>query len=111
MPRTRKKLPRLLRPFFWDYVFDELSLERDRKLIVERVLTRGTWAAQRWVWENLGDEELRAWLRETSGRSLTPRQLRFWQLLLGLPEDAVDGWIAHKSQSPWFQRTRREASS
>lgn len=111
MPRSRKKLPRLLRPFFWDYELDDLSWERDRKLIVERVLTRGTWAAQRWVWESLGDEGLRSWLTATRGRSLTPRQLRFWQLILGLREDLVDSWIADKNRSSWFRRNDREASS
>ena len=35
-----RPLPKLLRPLFWDYRFDELNWETDRDLIVGRVLAR-----------------------------------------------------------------------
>ncbi|MFT3767633.1 MAG: hypothetical protein QM820_19435 [Minicystis sp.] len=99
----------MLRRFFWEYDFDDLSWESDRVLITERLLSRGTWPTWKWVREQLGDEGLAAYLRETRGRALSPRQLRFWGLILGLPKDEVSGWIEDKKGSLWFERTAHEA--
>ena len=48
-------LPEQLRPLFWDYVFSQLSLAKDRDLIIRRVLSNGSWDAVRWLRKRLGD--------------------------------------------------------
>jgi hypothetical protein len=104
--RAAGSLPARLRPFFWDHDFDALSWNRDRDLVIARLLTRGTWTAQNWLRAKLGDDALREWIVAHRGRSLSPRQLRFWQLILALPDDRVSAWIEGKRASVWFSRTR-----
>jgi hypothetical protein len=92
-PRTGK-LPRILRPFFWDYRFASLRWDKDRDLIVDRILTVGSWDGITWLRARFPDRELRAWIERRCGAGLSPRQLRFWELLLGLPHRLVNQWLA-----------------
>ena len=40
------------------------------------------------------DDELRQWIVQHEGRGLSSRQLRFWEVVLDLPHDRVNGgWI------------------
>jgi hypothetical protein len=47
---------------------------------------------------------MREWIRERRGRALSRKQLRFWQLILGLPEAEVDAWLEAREQDPWERR-------
>jgi len=97
-------LPESLRGLFWEYDFDDLSWSEDRDLVFSRVLSAGPWEAVRWLRRRAGDEALREWLRARRGRGLDRRQLRFWQLILELPGDEVDGWLAAREPDPWERR-------
>lgn len=97
----RAKLPALLRPLFWDYDFDALRWEQDRDLLIARVLTAGGWKAIRWLRDRCGDADLREWIIRHRGAGLTPRQLRFWELILGLPAAQVNAWVARAKRSIW----------
>ena len=101
MPR---RLPPILRPFFWDYSFARLSWSADRELVTRRVLEHGSWEAVRWLRRKLGDEELRDWLVRRHGASLTPKQLRFWELILDIPRRQVDSWLADPRRQVWDRR-------
>lgn len=103
-------LPGWLKPFFWDSNFQKLSLPADESFVIERLLTRGSWRAQRWLRRHSGDDAIRTWIIRRRGRPLTERQLAFWQLLLDIPEEPMSDWLEEKKRSPWFGR-RREASS
>lgn len=77
--QSKRGLPEQLRPLFWDYVFSQLSLVKDRDLIIRCVLSNGSWDAEvRWLRKRFGDRQLREWLIVHHGRGLTIRQLRFW---------------------------------
>ncbi|MFP3941372.1 MAG: DUF6922 domain-containing protein [Thermoanaerobaculia bacterium] len=97
-------LPGSLRGLFWEYDFDSLSWEQDRDLIFRRVLVDGPWEAVQWLRRRVGDAALRAWIREHRGRGLSRRQLRFWQLVLDLPEEEVDAWLEPRRGDPWERR-------
>lgn len=97
-------LPESLRGLFWEYDFDSLSWDEDRDLIFRRVLAEGRWEAVQWLRRRVGDFELRAWIREHQGRGLSRRQLRFWQLVLDLPEGEVDAWLEFRRGDPWERR-------
>jgi hypothetical protein len=97
-------LPEALRGLFWEYDFDELSWEEDRDLIFKRVLSAGPWDTVRWLRRHAGDEALRAWIRHHQGRSLSRRQLRFWQLILDLPPKEVDAWLEDREPDLWERR-------
>lgn len=97
-------LPKSLKPYFWDYPFSKLSLKNDRDLIISRVISNGSWDAIVWLRGRIGDENLREWLLAREGRGLSPRQLRFWGLILYLPESRVDKWVESAKENPWGKR-------
>jgi hypothetical protein len=98
-------LPEALRPLFWDHDFDALSWHRDRDFIIGRILAAGTWESIRWLRARIGDCGVRDWILRHAGRGLTPQQLRFWELVLGLPQQEVDAWLAREGRQVWDRRT------
>ena len=100
-------LPEMLRAFFWDCDFTQLTLATHRDFVVERVLTAGTWDAVCWLRRAVGDAALDAWLRRHRGGSLSPQQLRFWELILDLPTELVDEWLRSEERRIWEGRLRR----
>src|SRR4029453_5791484 len=87
------RLPALLGPFFLDHDFKTLTWDDDRDLIKARVLASGTWEAITWLRALLGDQALREWIERRRGRGLSPRQLRFWELMLNLSHRQVNAWL------------------
>ena len=102
--KGKSRLPEQLRSLFWDYAFSQLSLAKDRDLIIRRILTNGSWGAVRWLRKRLGDRELRDWLIIHRGRGLTPRQLRFWGVLYDLPARQVNQWVKTAQAGVWDKR-------
>jgi len=106
--RTKEKkatpLPQSFRVFFWDYHFDQLTWEGDRELVMRRLLTHGSWEAVTWLRRKIGDSELRKWLIAHQGRGLSLRQLRFWSLVLAIPNRQVSAWMLSRQAEPWGQR-------
>ena len=96
----RSRLPVWLRPLFWDHDFRRLTWDHDRDLVIGRVLGVGDWQAVCW----LRDPDLRAWLERHEGGSLSPRQLRFWELVLQLPRRRVNGWLRETTRATWDRR-------
>ena len=94
-----------LADLFWEYDLDELDWDEHRDFIARRVLSKGTWSQIKWLREKLGDEQLRDVIVESKGRDLSPRQLRFWQLILDLPETEVDRWLNRPGRQTWDRRT------
>ena len=100
------RLPAMLRALFWDYNFAALTWENDRDLITARVLASGGWDAVTWLRSRLGDHALRDWIERRQGRGLSPQQLRFWELILGLPHRQVNAWLAAEGRKIWEKRVR-----
>lgn len=100
------RLPETLRPFFWDTDFEQVSWRDHRDYVVRRVLSAGTWDAIRWLRGQIGDVELRQWIEQHEGRGLSSRQLRFWEVILDLPGDRVDAWLASGGRRLWEGRGR-----
>jgi hypothetical protein len=104
MMRTTTPLPQTLQPVFWDYPFSKLSWKHDRELIIRRVLANGSWESVRWLRNALGDDRLRKWLISRKGKGLSPRQLRYWALVLRIPKKDADMWVKSASENPWGKR-------
>lgn len=100
-------LPNRLRGFFWEHAFDALSWPEDRDLVVARILSAGDWDAVRWLRRRLGDAALRCWLVERKGAGLDARRLRFWQLVLDLPDRTVSRWLRSEARRAWDGRLGR----
>jgi hypothetical protein len=104
--KSTEALPPELLPLFWEFDARTLSLEQDRDLIIGRVLASGPWDAVQWLRKRLDDPALRDWIERHQGRGLSRQQLRFWELILGLPHRAVNAWIKSAERGAWDDRTR-----
>jgi hypothetical protein len=98
--------PSAVRSLFWEYDVSDLDGETDRDLILRRVLSEGNWETIQWLRGRLGDAGLRQWIEARDGDILSPRQLRFWELVLDLPSEHVDEWVAFRRSSVWTNRAR-----
>ncbi len=101
------RLPDFVRSLFWEYDDESLDWDRARDLIVRRVLSEGSWRAVMWLRSCVGDAELRRWIEAHEGRPLSPQQLRFWELILDLPQDCVNRWLQEEPRQIWANRTTR----
>lgn len=99
-------LPDELHRYFWEYGDQRLTLQENRHTILRRLLEFGGWDAVKWLRTNVGDDELREFIVQRSGRGLPPRRLRFWGLVLHIPRARVDRWVAARRSEPWYRRTR-----
>ena len=99
------QLPPDVRRLLYDCDPDQVRWEQHGGFLIDRILSEGGWDAIRWLRDVAGDAALRARLVETKGRRLSPRQLRFWQLLLDVPEHVVSAWLADPARSIWDRRS------
>lgn len=77
------------------------------EFVIGRILAEGDFNALRWLRRKIGDDGLRNWFVCRQGRNLTLMQLRFWELILKLPPEQVDRWIAERHGIGWDDRVRR----
>ena len=72
--------------------------------MIGRILAAGDWDSVKWVMERVGQPALREWIVQRRGRGLDARQLRFWELVLGMPHRQVTEWIT-AADGVWMRRT------
>jgi hypothetical protein len=58
----------------------------------------------RWLRSRLGDAGLREWIVGQNARGLSPRQIRYWALILDIESALADEWVKTASASNWEQR-------
>ena len=97
-------IPPALRRLFWEYDFDALRWEKDRDLVISRVLAFGNWRDTCWLLAQIGDEGVRDYLYRTEGRGLSRPQLRYWETVLGLPRAQVTAWMYAPERGIWDER-------
>jgi uncharacterized protein DUF6922 len=98
------ELPESVTSLLWDTDPGAVTWEAHRDFLVGRVLAHGDWNALCWLRKAAGDEAIRAWVVATRGRRLAREQIRFWQLLLDLPEPLVQGWLDLPERRVWDER-------
>ena len=89
-------IPEAFHSLFWDVDPRAIRLPDHADYVVERVMSRGTWDAMRWLRETFTRDELASFLRR-KGRRLAPRERAYWALVLGvdLPQEQGGG------RPPW----------
>jgi hypothetical protein len=100
-------LPASLRRFFWDQDFGALRWPADMEAVARRLLAAGDGASLTWLRAKAGDGRLRDLIRATRGRDLDARRLRYWQIVLDLPAEEVDVWLADPARRVWEERVSR----
>jgi hypothetical protein len=103
--RPRSLLPGPVKKLFWDLDPRSLRWDRDQEMIVGRVLASGPWETVQWLRSTAGNDAIRGWIERHEGRGLSPRQLRFWQLVLDIPRSRVDEWLKNERRQVWDHRT------
>ncbi|MCE9629960.1 MAG: hypothetical protein K8S94_04465 [Planctomycetia bacterium] len=99
-----KELPTFLGPLFWDVDPRELDAEMHRDFVIGRILSAGTLESIRWARSRYGDDALREWIVRHEGRQLSGPQLRFWETVIGLPDESVNVWLATPERRLWEGR-------
>lgn len=105
MEGSVRDLPDTLRRHFWDYDFDKLTWAGSRHTVVLRILESGGIEDLRWLRSRMADAEIRDILVERDGLGISPRRLRFLGLILEIPCEQVDRWVASAMANPWNRRT------
>jgi hypothetical protein len=83
-------IPTELTWLFWDVDPAQIDLERHRDYVLERAMTRGDWAAMRWLLAHVEKAVLAEFLSRHGDR-LTPRDRAFWSLVAEVPYRAMPG--------------------
>ena len=87
--RDKIILTNKIKPLFWEYDPEEIDLEKDRELVIKRVLSNDSVEDLRWMREAFGDEEIRGFLLRTRGRGIERKRLRFYEVIFDLPTRRV----------------------
>ena len=90
--------------YFWDSDVDALDWETQRDFITRRLLQQGDQTALRWLRAQWTDTGLKHWLITQQGAGLTPRQVRYWTVILGIDTALADEWVAAVAMSVWGRR-------
>lgn len=78
LERTPSGIPVTLRPFFQEYVLEELDPERSAFTVIERTLAWGDILELRWLFAHYGSERLADWVRQAGWHCLPRRRLKYW---------------------------------
>jgi hypothetical protein len=98
---TAAPRPECVESLFWDVDANCVNDGRHRDFVIGRVLAAGTLDAIHWARMRFRDDEIREWIVRHQGRQLSSPQLRFWQVIVGLPADHVDRWLAEPERRLW----------
>ena len=83
-------LPDSVKLLFWDVEADTVDLESHADYVMERVMSRGSWEAMKWLRARYARESLADFLRRR-GERLTPRDRAYWALVAGEPAPLEPG--------------------
>jgi hypothetical protein len=90
--------------FFWDVDNRDLSWEKHPDFIIRRIFQSGDFHAARWLRAQMGDRALQKWLIQHNARGLSPRQIRYWSLILDIDSSLADQWVETAKESIWEKR-------
>jgi hypothetical protein len=76
--QTPAGLPVNLRPFFQEYVLEDLDPERSAFTVIERTLARAEIPELRWLFAHYGTERLADWVRQAGWYCLPRRRFKYW---------------------------------
>jgi hypothetical protein len=74
-------IPDAVARLLWDVDAARLDFDRDRGLVIERVMSRGTWEAMQWLRRRYSKVVLAEFVRSRGARVLAPRDLAYWSLV------------------------------
>ncbi len=106
--REEPRIPTTAIPFpqlFFDCEPGGVDSVRHADFVAGRLMESGGLDAIRWLRSTYHEDGLAGYLRRTHGRAIGRRRLRFWQVILGLPEAEIDEWLSHPGRTLWDSRS------
>lgn len=97
-------LPTILAPLFWDVNLSPLDTEIHRDFVLGRILSAGPLESIRWARAHYGDDAIREWIVRHEGRQLSGPRIRFWETVIGLPNERVKAWLVTPERRIWEGR-------
>lgn len=79
-------IPATAMPFFQEYNFALLDLDRDAEMIIERLLFYGNRDEVRWLLRQYGQVRIKHWISTTGLQRLSRRRYHLWCVLLNVKE-------------------------
>lgn len=73
--------PDTVAPLLWDVDLSRFEIDTHADLLFERVMSRGSWAAMKWLRANFPRERLAEFLLRRGAQVLSPRDLAYWSLV------------------------------
>jgi hypothetical protein len=76
---TPSGIPVSLRPFFQEYVLENLDPERSAFTVIERTLAWGRMPELRWLFARYEQDRLAKWVRQFGWYRLSRQRLKYWR--------------------------------
>lgn len=89
-------LPQSSAWLFPDYEFARMNSHDYANVIIERVLSRGSWEQIRWLFAQYERRLIREWIQQHGYRRLDKRVFHYWRWMLGITHYRVPPWERHK---------------
>jgi hypothetical protein len=89
-------LPPHVEILFWDVVPADVDLEAHADYVIERIMSRGTRQAMRWLRDTYSRDRLARFVMDHGDR-LSPRDDAYWSLITGVVRPARRGG----GRPPW----------
>ncbi|OHB78749.1 MAG: hypothetical protein A2Z25_11810 [Planctomycetes bacterium RBG_16_55_9] len=99
-------VPEFLRPLFWEYNVRQMDVRKHADAIMDRIMERGTWDAMCWLRKVYDSDQIVSYLKRRGMRVLPPREMNYWALVSGVPQDQRTAWMqeARKPLNVWKDR-------
>jgi len=75
-------LPSFLQPIFWSWQFDQLDLNKHKKLIIGQILAFGSFQMIQWLLDNFKKEDISGVLEHTGLKDSDRKSYVFWKTIL-----------------------------
>ncbi|HEY2517983.1 MAG TPA: hypothetical protein VGI39_44235 [Polyangiaceae bacterium] len=84
-------VPDFIQRLLWDVDPSGIDLERHAPFVIERIMSRGTWEAMKWLRATYPRERLADFVRTEGARRLAARDLAYWALICDVDVSAGAG--------------------
>lgn len=84
-------LPPFVERLLWDVDPASVDLERDAPLVLERIMSRGSWEAMKWLRATYPQARLASFVLGEGARRLSPRDRAYWALVCGVEVEPGPG--------------------
>ena len=92
----KTKIPEQAAVFFQEYDFNSLDVNKDKILIIGRILELGDLAELQWLFKTYTVKEIREFVKLRGYRALSSRAFNFWCLILDIKDYKKPEWLEDK---------------